>query len=263
MMNRIDGKFSALKTDGKKALITYVMAGDPDISTTKQLVLSMEEAGADIVELGIPYSDPIAEGPVIQAASERAMKNKIRIDDVFNCVKDIRKESQVPIVLLIYFNCIFKYGNERFFENCLEAGIDGVIIPDMPFEERYAFEDVASKNNIHIITLVAPTSANRIKKLVENAKGFVYCVSSLGVTGIRDEFDANISNFLDTVKEHTSIPRAIGFGISTPQHIAQLKSYSEGLIVGSAIVKRIGDADSKQHAIEQVKEFVQELKNQF
>jgi len=261
MINRIDNKFEELKEKGRKALITYITAGDPDLSTTPKLVKAMEEAGADIIELGIPYSDPIAEGPVIQEAFVRALKNKIRIDDIFDCVEEIRRETQIPLIFLLYYNCIFKYGAEKFFKNCSKVGVDGLIIPDLPYEEREDIEQILQNYNIQVITLVAPTSNNRIEKVVNNAKGFIYCVSSLGVTGVRQEFHSNLSDFIARIKMHSNTPRAIGFGISTPEQVRELKGLTEGLIVGSAIVKRIGEAGSEEMALENVREYIEQLRH--
>lgn len=260
MRNRIDEKFSELKQISKKALITYVTAGDPELSVTPELVKVMIDAGADIVEIGIPYSDPIAEGPIIQAASARALKHKIRIDDIFNCVKEIRKEINNPLVLLVYFNCIFKYGIDRFLQACLETGVDGLIIPDLPYEEKQEIQQNLHDSDVYVITMVAPTSGDRIKKIVKDAKGFVYCVSSLGVTGERKEFHENLRTFVNEIRKYTDIPRAIGFGISTVGQVKELKEYCEGLIIGSAIVRRIGEASCSEEILKNVKGFVAELR---
>lgn len=260
MSNRIDRKFAELMEKNRKALITYITAGDPDLSVTPRLVKAMEDGGADIIELGIPYSDPIAEGPVIQAASARALKNKIRIDDIFACVKQIRKSTGIPLVFLLYYNCIFKYGKKKFFEECSKAGVDGLIIPDLPCEERDDINDILGVSDIEVITLIAPTSNNRIERVVKGARGFIYCVSSLGVTGIRAEFHKDLSNFISKIREYTGLPRAIGFGISTSEQVRELKNIAEGLIVGSAIVKKIGEAGSNEEAVESIRKYVAELR---
>lgn len=261
MSNRIGRKFDELQQQNKKALITYITAGDPELSATPELVKAMEDGGADIIELGIPYSDPIAEGPVIQAASERALKNNIKIDDIFACVKEIRKNSEVPLIFLLYYNCIFKYGTEKFFEQCTHASVDGLIIPDLPFEEREDILEVLGTSNIEVITMVAPTSNNRIESMVKGAGGFIYCVSSLGVTGVRSDFHNDLSRFVSRIREYSNVPRAIGFGISTPKQVKELRNLAEGLIVGSAIVKKIGEAASKEEAVKSVKGFVAELRS--
>jgi len=259
-MNRIDKKFKELRESNKKALITFVTAGDPTLEATVNLVKEMEKQGADIIELGIPYSDPIAEGPVIQEANKRALKNGIKIKDVMDAVKEIRKTVEVPVLYLLYFNCILQYGPEKFFRDCADSGVDGVIIPDLPFEEKDEIEDTALKNNIYIISLVSPTSKDRIKAISKNAKGFLYCVSSLGVTGIRKKFDTNFEDFFSSINEATDLPKALGFGISTTEHVRQLGKYCDGLIVGSAIVKKIGESINEQTAVECVGEFVNELR---
>lgn len=260
-MNRIDQKFNELKQKNKKALITFVTAGDPDLDATVRIVKEMERQGADIIELGIPYSDPIAEGPVIQKANARALKNKIRIKDIMEMVRETRKEVSIPLLYLLYFNCILQYGPERFFADCANSGIDGVIIPDMPFEERDEIEDAADKHSVYVTTLVAPTSRDRIRKITENAKGFIYCVSSLGVTGMRDKFNTNFNEFFSYINKTTDIPKAVGFGISTPEHIRLLKGYCDGLIVGSAVVKRIENSSNTDEAVRNVGNFVQVLRN--
>ncbi|MCX7921277.1 MAG: tryptophan synthase subunit alpha [Clostridia bacterium] len=259
-MNRIEEKFSELKANNKKALITFVTAGDTTLEVTKKLVREMEIQGADIIELGIPYSDPIAEGPVIQAANERALKNPIKIKDVMDTVKEIRTEVKVPLVYLLYFNCIFQYGPEKFFSHCSKCGIDGVIIPDLPFEERGEIEDIADKYSVHIITLVSPTSKDRIERIARNAKGFLYCVSSLGVTGMRSEFNTDFDEFFSYIDRFTDIPKALGFGISTPEHVQKLRKYCDGLIVGSAIVRQVEKSTGEEEIIKNVGNLVRELR---
>jgi tryptophan synthase alpha chain len=220
----------------------------------------MERQGADIIELGIPYSDPIAEGPVIQAANARALKHSIKIIDIMHSVKEMRKTVRVPLLYLLYCNCILQYGIDRFFSDCAAAGLDGVIIPDLPYEERDEFEGTADKYGIIMITLVAPTSGERVQKLAKNAKGFVYCVSSLGVTGVRNSFDTDFDGFFTLINKATSIPKALGFGISTAEHVKRLKGYCDGLIVGSAMVKRVAAAKESDAAIEAVGEYTAELR---
>ncbi len=259
-MSRIGSKFDELKKLNKKALITYVTAGDPTIDTTIRLVHEMESRGADIVELGIPFSDPVAEGPVIQAASERALKNKIRIADVYNAVKEIRKKSNVPIVFLLYYNCIFKYGAERFLEGCTDAGVDGLIIPDLPFEEKDEIDSLVSRYPVDLISMVAPTSKDRLEQVAKDAKGFLYCVSSLGVTGVRSSFNTDFTEMFKEIGKYSKIPSAIGFGISTPDHIRSLKGYCDGLIVGSAVVKRIEGSSSPDEAVKNVGDYVESLR---
>lgn len=238
-MNRIDEKFIELKKAGRKALITFITAGDPDIETTIRIAVELEKQGADLIELGIPYSDPIAEGKVIQDANKRALKNKIKIKDIMGAVSEIRKTVKVPLLYLLYFNCILQYCPERFFSDCANVGIDGVIIPDLPFEEKGEIDKTAALHGIGIISLVSPTSKERMKKIVKDAEGFLYCVSSLGVTGMRNDFSTNFDEFFSYMDNEAQIPKAIGFGISLPEHVRRLKKYCDGLIIGSAIVKKI------------------------
>ncbi|MGE5329351.1 MAG: tryptophan synthase subunit alpha [Deltaproteobacteria bacterium] len=259
-MNRIDDKFKTLNEKGKKALITFVTAGDPSLEATIELIEAMENAGADIIELGVPFSDPLAEGPVIQAASERALKNGMKIEDVFAVVSRAREKTEIPLILLIYFNCIFKYGLDDFFKKCEETGVDGVIVPDLPFEEKEEINSTAQEFGINVITLIAPTSKERMKRIAKDAKGFVYCVSSLGVTGVREEFHKNLAEFVKEIHSYTDIPRAVGFGISTPEQVRSIKEFSEGVIVGSAIVKKIEEVDAINKAIEGVRRLVEELR---
>lgn len=259
-MGRIEVKFEGLKKQGRKALITFVTAGDPDIATTVRVVEEMEKRGADIIELGIPYSDPIAEGPVIQAANARALKHTIKISDIMQSVKQMRKTVKVPLLYLLYCNCILQYGIDRFFADCAASGLDGVIIPDLPFEERDELEGAAEKYGIVMITLVTPTSGERIEKLTRHAKGFIYCVSSLGVTGVRNTFNTDFEEFFSRINSTTAIPKAIGFGISTAEHIKQLKGYCDGLIVGSAMVKKIEAAENADEAVYAVGQYTAELR---
>lgn len=260
-MSRIEYKFKELKTKNKKALIAFVTAGDPNLETTKKIVIGMEEAGADIVEIGIPYSDPIAEGPVIQAANIRALKNNIKIKNIMDTVSEIRKTVKIPLVYLLYFNCILNYGKDRFFADCKKAGIDGLIIPDLPFEEQWEVYDESIKYGIDIITLVSPTSNDRIEKIVKNASGFLYCVSSLGVTGVRNEFDTDFENFFSQINKYAKVPTALGFGISTTQDVKKLKKYCDGLIIGSAIVKKIEQSLNDEIAVKNVCNYIKEIKD--
>jgi len=259
-MNRIDTVFAELNKRKKKALITFTTAGDPTLVATERIVKAMVRAGADIVELGIPYSDPIAEGPVIQAANIRALKNQIRIRDIMRTAAAIRKQVQAPLLFLLYYNCILQYGPEHFFEECAHACINGLIIPDLPFEEQEELKTLSRKHDIIVISMVTPISNTRIGKIVKNARGFIYCVSSLGVTGVRSKFSTDFRAFMDSIRKQTALPRAIGFGISTPHHARTLKQYCEGIIVGSAIVKLIGQAGSQAEAIKNVSVFVRSMR---
>jgi tryptophan synthase, alpha subunit len=260
-MNRIDDRFQKLKNIGKKALIAFVTAGDPDLSTTGEIVSEMVKQGADLIELGIPFSDPIAEGPVIQAANARALSKGTKLKDIMDAVVKMRKEVTVPIVYLLYFNSILKYGTERFFKECLACGVDGVIIPDLPFEEKAEIENIAAQAGVIIITLVSPVSQERTIEIARNAKGFLYCVSSLGVTGVRNDFSTDFEAFFSYINKATNIPKALGFGISTPEHIRSLKKYCDGLIIGSAIVKIIEKSKDPKEAVVKVGSYIKELRS--
>ena len=259
-MNRIDKKFEVLKGEGRKALITFITAGDPDIETTYDIVLAIEEVGADIIELGIPYSDPLADGPTIQASSQRALNKGVKIPDIMRIVEKIRFNSDIPLVYLVYYNSIFKYGIQKFLKESKDVGIDGLIIPDLPLEERKDILEEADKYGIYLIPLVAPTSKERIKLITENGKGFVYCVSITGVTGAREDIETDIEEYMKTVSQYTNMPKAIGFGISTPEMAKKLKDFSDGIIVGSALVERIAKGYNKSEMLQEVKSFVSILK---
>ena len=259
-MNRIDKKFEVLKGEGRKALITFITAGDPDIETTYDIVLAIEEVGADIIELGIPYSDPLADGPTIQASSQRALNKGVKIPDIMKIVEKIRLKSDIPLVYLVYYNSIFKYGIQKFLKESKDVGIDGLIIPDLPIEERKDILEEADKYDIYLIPLVAPTSKERIKLITENGKGFVYCVSITGVTGAREDIETDIEEYMKTVSQYTNMPKAIGFGISTPEMAKKLKDFSDGIIVGSALVERIAKGYNKSEMLQEVKSFVSILK---
>lgn len=259
MENRIDLRFKGLKENGKKAVIPFVTAGYPDLDTTYDLILAMEEAGADIIELGIPYSDPIADGVVIQEASNVALKNGAKITKIMATVKKVRRKTEVPLVYMLYYNSIFKYGMEKFMSECKAVGIDGIIIPDLPIEERKDIMAIADKYNIYLIPLIAPTSKERIETIVKDAKGFIYCVSTMGVTGARSEISTNIEEYMKVVEDYTDVPKALGFGISGAKMAEEFKPYCDGIIVGSAVIRRIMDAKDKEEVIENVKSFVSEL----
>ncbi len=260
MSNRIDGMFQRKAALGQKALITFTTAGDPDIETTKRLALAMERAGADLIELGVPYSDPIAEGPVIQAANVRALKHDVRMDTLFQMVAELRRETQIPLVYLIYLNCVLQYGKDAFFRRCREAGVDGVIVPDLPLEESAEISAEAKAHEVRLIRLVAPTSEARIAQIAAEAEGFLYCVSSLGVTGARAAFSTDFERYFAAVNRVKRTPTALGFGISTPEQVRSLKQYADAVIVASAIVKRMAEAASPDEAVRAVEGFVGELK---
>lgn len=220
-----------------KAFIPFITCGDPDLETTASAVRAAIENGADLIELGIPFSDPTAEGPVIQGANLRALRGGVTTDQIFGLVRDLRRDVTVPLVFMTYANVVFSYGSERFFSACREAGIDGLILPDLPFEEKEEFLPFCKQYGVELISLVAPTSENRIAMIAGEAEGFLYVVSSLGVTGTRSEIKTDLASILEVVRQNTSIPAAIGFGISTPEQAKKMAKIADGVIVGSAIIK--------------------------
>lgn len=259
-MNRIDVAFDRLKEENRKAMIPFITAGDPDLGATIELVLAMEQGGADIIELGVPYSDPLADGAVIQASSARALKAGARIASIMNTVKTIRELSTVPLIFLVYYNSVFKYGVESFISEAGSAGIDGLIIPDLPIEERKDIIEIGDKYGVYLIPLVAPTSKDRIQKITENGKGFVYCVSTAGVTGVRQSIKTDINEYMSIVSSYTKLPKALGFGISGPEMAQRYKDCCEGIIVGSAIVRTVAEAKTREAMMEGVRGFVSQIK---
>lgn len=242
----------------KKAFIPFLTCGDPDLETTAEFIKVLERAGADIIELGIPFSDPTAEGPVIQGANLRALKTGVTTDKIFDMVEDVQKEVNVPLVFMTYANVVYSYGIEAFLERAKKAGIAGLILPDVPFEEKAEFAPVCEEYGIDFISLIAPTSHERIGKIAKDAKGFVYCVSSLGVTGMRSEITTDVGAMVELVRSYTDVPTAIGFGISTPEQAEKMAEKADGVIVGSAIVKIIGEYG--KDAIPYIEDFVHKMK---
>lgn len=222
-----------------KAFIAFITCGDPDLETTAAVVRAAVENGADLIELGVPFSDPTAEGPVIQGANLRALNGGITTDKIFSFVKELRKDIKVPMVFMTYANVVFSYGAEKFISTCRNIDIDGLILPDLPFEEKNEFQSICEAYGVDLISLIAPTSENRIAMIAKEAEGFVYIVSSLGVTGVRSEIKTDIPSIVKVVRENTDIPCAIGFGISKPEQARKIAAISDGAIVGSAIVKLI------------------------
>ena len=220
-----------------KAFIPFLTCGDPSLEVTEQLIYAMEEAGADLIELGIPFSDPTAEGPVIQAANVRALSGGVTTDKIFDMVKRLRQNTKIPMVFMTYANVVFSYGTERFIQKAASLGMDGLILPDVPFEEKEEFDSVCKKYGLDLISLIAPTSHERISMIAKEAEGFVYCVSSLGVTGMRSQITTDIGAMVQLVKAQKDIPCAVGFGISTPEQAKKMAAQADGVIVGSAIVK--------------------------
>lgn len=238
-MNRIEEKMAALQAKKEKAFITYMTAGLPDMEGTKELIRAQEEAGTDVLELGIPFSDPVADGPVIQQASYKAICQGVTLKKIFQMMEEIRKEGvNIPIVFMMYSNTIFHYGVKAFVKKCKEAGVDGLIVPDLPFEEQKELKETLDKEEGAIfIQLVSPVSGKRIPMILENAKGFVYCVSSMGVTGQEGNFHKEIMKYLESVKALSKIPVMMGFGIRTPEDIAPMKHIIDGAIVGSHFIR--------------------------
>lgn len=238
-----------------KAFIAFVTCGDPDLETTAKVVRAAVENGADLIELGIPFSDPTAEGPVIQGANLRALRGGITTDKIFAFVKELRRDVKVPMVFMTYANVVFSYGAEKFISTCRDIGIDGLILPDLPFEEKEEFLPACRQYDVDLISLIAPTSENRISMIAREAEGFIYIVSSLGVTGTRSEIRTDLSSIVKVVRENTKVPCAIGFGISTPEQAKKMADISDGAIVGSAIVKLIEKygTDAPEHVAEYVK----------
>lgn len=252
-MSRIKNAFA-----NGKAFIPFITGGDPDIDTTEQLIYAMDKAGADLIEIGIPFSDPVAEGPVIQAASERALLAGCTTDKLFDMVTRVRKNYDKPLLFMTYINPIYTYGKDKFMTKCAECGIDGVIVPDLPFEEKAELSKDCEAHGIDLISLIAPTSHERITMIAKEAKGFIYCVSSMGVTGVRKEISTDITSMVNLVRSATDTPCAIGFGISTPEQAKKMTSVSDGAIVGSAIVRII--AKYGKDSIDEVSKYVSSMK---
>ena len=242
-----------------KAFIAFVTCGDPDLETTAATIKEAVANGADLIELGVPFSDPTAEGPVIQGANIRALNGGVTTDKIFDFVKELRKDVSVPMVFMTYANVVFSYDADKFISKCGEIGIDGLILPDLPFEEREEFLPICHKYGIDLVSLIAPTSENRIAMIAKEAEGFLYIVSSLGVTGTRTEIKTDIESIVKVVRENTDIPCAIGFGISTPEQAKKMADISDGAIVGSAIVKIL--AKYGKDAPKYVGEYVKSMKD--
>jgi tryptophan synthase alpha chain len=252
-MSRIKNAFA----DGK-ALIAFLTAGDPTPEDSVRFVLAMEKAGADLIEIGVPFSDPVADGPVIMAADQRALAGGINLKSVLDEVQEIRKTSDIPLVLLTYFNPIFVYGAERFFEDCRKAGADGVIIPDLPFEEQGDVRPYADRCGVDMIQLVAPTSKERIQRIARAASGFIYVVSSMGVTGMRDGMQGDLKETLRQIRQVSNVPAAVGFGIHTEEQAALFASEADGVITGSAVVDII--ARHGKSADDELSDYIKKMK---
>lgn len=253
MNNKIAEAFS-----DKKAFIPFITAGDPDLYTTRELLPAMQEAGADLIEIGIPFSDPVAEGPVIQEADNRALSGGVTTDKIFQMVASVADKMQVPLVFMTYINPIYVYGVEKFAKMSRECGVSGVIVPDVPFEEKREIQAAFAAHGVTVISMIAPTSADRVQMIAKEAEGFVYCVSSMGVTGVRKKINTGISRLIGQVKAVKDIPCAIGFGISTPEQAKEMAAISDGAIVGSAIVRLV--AEYGRNCVPHVKDYVFSMK---
>ncbi len=253
-MNKINQAFA-----GGKAFIPFITCGDPDLETTKACVREMVKNGADLIELGIPFSDPTAEGPVIQNANLRALSGGTTTDQIFQLVQELRKDVSIPLLFMTYANVVYSYGAERFLSACERVGIDGLILPDLPYEEKEEFLDVCHVHGVALISLIAPSSANRVAMIAREAEGFIYLVSSLGVTGTRSKIDTDLAPIIQAIRENAHVPCAIGFGISNPEQAKEMAAKADGVIVGSAIVKQI--AHYGKGAPQHVGKFVREMKD--
>ncbi|MBO5284141.1 MAG: tryptophan synthase subunit alpha [Lachnospiraceae bacterium] len=250
-MNKTQNKISrAFDTPNKKAFIGFLTAGDPTPDCTVHYILEMERAGADLIEIGIPFTDPTAEGVVIQDANIRALKGGMTTDGVFEIVRRVREKSRIPLAFMTYANPVFHYGYDRFFARCEELGVDAIIVPDLPYEEKAEMEEPANAHHVALISMIAPTSRERIRQIAGEAKGFIYVVSSMGVTGVRGEISTDLGAIVEEIRKVTDVPCAIGFGISTPQQAQSMAAVSDGAIVGSAIVRIIArDGDQAAPAL--------------
>lgn len=258
MINEKNKIKKAFDTPNKKAFIAFLTAGDPDADSSVKFILEMEKAGADLIEIGIPFSDPTAEGVVIQDANIRALKGGMTTDGVFDIVRRVREQSQIPLCFMTYLNPVFHYGYDKFFAKCEELSVDGIIIPDLPYEEKAEVEEPANKHNVAVISMIAPTSESRIQMIAKEADGFIYVVSSMGVTGVRSEIKTDIPSIVESIRKVTDTPCAIGFGISTPKQAGDMAAVSDGSIVGSAIVKII--AENGSEAAPKLYEYVKSMK---
>ncbi|MCH5324507.1 MAG: tryptophan synthase subunit alpha [Eubacterium sp.] len=254
MSNRIANAFK------EKAFVAFLTAGDPTIEKSEEYIGRLIDGGADVIEIGIPFSDPIAEGPVIQAANIRSLSAGCDLSKVFTLTENVRKKyPDTAIVYLTYLNPVYKYGPDKFFAKCAEIGADGIIVPDMPFEEKGEIAEAAKKHGIEIVSLIAPTSEDRIKQIAEQAEGYIYIVSSMGVTGMRSEIKTDISAIVEAVRKYSDRPAAVGFGINTPEQAAKYSAIADGVIVGSAIVKLI--EQHGENAGDALYEYAKKMKN--
>lgn len=241
----------------EKGFIPFITCGDPNLDVTEELIYALAKENVSLIELGIPFSDPTAEGPVIQMASQRALLAGVTTDKIFDMVERVRKNTDIPLVFMTYANVVYSYGTEKFLQKASNLGIYGIILPDVPFEEKEEFSPMCNKYGIKFISLIAPTSEQRIETIASQAEGFIYCVSSMGVTGVRNSFAANIKEVVKKIKGCTDIPVAVGFGVSRPEHVASIHEYADAAIVGSAIVSICGEY--KEKCVPKVIEYVREM----
>ncbi len=260
-MSRIQKRFDWLKSNSEKALVAFITAGDPDLASTKELFSAIEEGGADIIELGVPFSDPLADGPIIQASSQRSLKSGTTLKKIIQLVREIRQSSQLPLVLMTSFNPVFVYGQEMFVKDAVEAGVDGVIVPDLPPEEAGEFDALAQAQGLDVIYLLAPTSTpDRIEMIGQKSRGFIYYISLTGVTGVRRSLAQGVEEKVRRIKQATALPVLIGFGISGTEQAKAASEFSDGVIVGSAIVRMIEENPDPTARHEKLKVFVRKMK---
>lgn len=259
-MSRISDVFARLKQRGQTGFVAYITAGDPDLETTRALVLELERCGVDIVELGVPFSDPLADGPEIQMASQRALRHGVSLADVLDLVNDLRKETRIPIVLFTYYNPVHRYGLERLVDRAVEVDIDGILALDLPPEEAGDYKRLMDEKGLDTIFLIAPTSRDdRIRLIASCTTGFVYCISRTGVTGERERLSDAVRSMVAKIRSHTTHPIAVGFGISKPEHAKEIAGYADAVVVGSAIVRRIGEKEGDTDLVSHVGDFVKGL----
>lgn len=259
-MNRIDRRFADLAQRGEKAFIPFITAGDPDLETTRRIVLALANVGADVVELGVPFSDPLADGVVNQAAAQRALKHHVHLGQILETVRAIRKESEVPLILFTYYNPVLAYGAEKLARDAADAGVDGILCVDLPPEEAEEYRQACNAHGLATVFLLAPTSTDaRIELIATRSSGFVYYVSRTGVTGVREKMEDSVRGMVEKIKSYTKLPVAVGFGISNPEQAREVADYADGVVVGSAIVRMIGELGAQPETPEKVGAFVKSL----
>ncbi|NIS60791.1 MAG: tryptophan synthase subunit alpha [Proteobacteria bacterium] len=260
-MGRIDKKFTSLSEKGEKALIVYLTAGDPNLAKTEEIILSLDGTGVDLLEIGVPFSDPTADGPIISAASQRALKNGVTLSNILDMTESLRKVSEIPIVLFGYYNPIFTYGNEEFTKRAKEAGVDGILVVDLPPEESSELRVYTDRSGIDFISLIAPTtSTERIRKISTNATGFLYYISITGVTGTTRPRVVDVKRDAERIRKITALPLVVGFGISTPQQAGKIAPYVDGIVIGSAFVRLIEENRDRPDMIHIASDYVREIK---